>query len=279
MIRLPPQKSQQNEYAMRTLRFVLVLIAVSYPQCSLATLIVGRRTSTEVVVGADSLQVSTVSGKADSVCKIVQAGRIFAATAGHSGFSLSDNDRIELFGGRVPILARDGGSSLRNFIVATVTNPETVLHAAGLLVGRLLEPLGELLTWNMMRNRRYYVENLLNKTFTNLVLFGWENDSPVLVLVDFRAVGEMDKPPKVEPNIRMADAVAAGWSRDVLHLIRDSTFWKGNPAKEIEKVIELQIQAAPDKVQAPIDILQLDKTGPKWIKRKQPECPDVTLPR
>jgi hypothetical protein len=264
---------------MRTLRLVVILIAVSYPQCSLATLVVGRRTPTEVVVGADSIQGSVRTGRVvGSVCKIAQAGRMFFATAGLMGFTVNDNDRTLLFGGRVPVLARYAGSSLKNFVIDNVTNSESVLHASGLLAARLEEPLREMLTWHMRRVPQYYSENLLNKVFTYLVLFAWENDSPILAVLDFEAIEGMDKLPQVKPSMIRSHTIMAGWKRDVVHLINDNTFWKGDPVEKVKTVIESQIQATPDKVKAPIDILQVDKAGPQWIQRKS-ECPDVTLPR
>jgi hypothetical protein len=240
---------------------------------------VGRRTSTEVVVGADSIQRSARTGKVvGSVCKIAQAGRIFFATAGLNGFSVDDNDRRELFGGRIPILARYAGSSLRNFVIDNVTNAESVLDAARLLAVGLPKPLSEMVTWHKVRVPDYYSANLLNKTFTTVVLFAWENDSPILTVVDFQAIEGKDKLPQVKPTFTRSHTIMAGWKTDVAHLINDNNFWKGNPVEKVKTVIELQIQATPDKVKAPIDILQVDKAGPQWIQRK-PECPDVTLPR
>jgi hypothetical protein len=262
-------------------KLVLVLIAVSFPQFGLATLVVGRRTSTEVVVGADSFQEHSHSERVESVCKIGQAGRIFFATAGHFGFTINDRDRRLLFGERMPILARYGGSSLKNFIIDTVKNSGSVMAGAKLLISRFPEALSDLLIWNMKKNPEYYTEKLLNRTVTHVVLFGWENDSPSLVVVDFAAIEGRDKLPVVKPFFTPTphtQVIMRGLSQNVVQLINDNVFWKSNPIEKVKTVIELQIQATPDKVKAPIDILQVDRAGPQWIQRK-PECPDVTLLR
>ena len=232
-------------------------------------------------MGSDSIERHDHAGgiSVHTACKIAQAGRIFFATAGHLGFTVNDTDRRQLFGERVPVLAKHGGSSLKNFVIDTLINMnrETVLQAAELLMGRLAEPLKEMLTWNMIKKPQYYAENLLNKHVTHLILFAWENDSPILAVADFAAREGKDNRPQVISYLMQGPTIVRGWNSDVGHMIND-TFLKGNPASEVEKVIEAQIQAAPEKVTGPIDIIRLDKMGPKWIQRK-PECPDVTLPR
>jgi hypothetical protein len=172
------------------------------------------------VVGADSIAEHSHSPGVDSVCKIGQAGRIFFATAGHFGFTINDTDRRLLFGGRVPILAMYGGSSLKNFLIDTLTNSESVTDGAKLLMSRFPDVLSDLLIWNMKKNPQYYEEKLLNRTVTHVVLFGWENDSPSLVLVDFAAIGGRDKLPEVKPFLTRTPkthTIMRGWPHDVKH--------------------------------------------------------------
>jgi hypothetical protein len=258
---------------MRILTLAACLIFSAYSKDGLATLIVGRQTSTEVVVGADSIEGTTTMEKVYSVCKIAQAGPVFFATFGHVGFRPTAES---FFSGQIPTLARFGGSSLKRFVIANAKNFESVEHAGKILADRLLVPVAEMVDWYRMTKPDYFAEKLLNKNVNGLVLFGWQNGSPILFLLEFDAIGGMHEL-NVKSSLKRTDTTIAGWTIDVRHLRNDKAFWSRGAIDGVRKVIELQIQATPDKVQGPIDILQVDKTGPKWIQRKS-DCPNIPAP-
>lgn len=52
---------------------------------------------------------------------------------------------------------------------------------------------------------------------------------------------------------------------------QDNEFWKNGSIAGIQKYIEIEIADKPEKVGQPIDILQIRKTGTRWVQLK-PQC-------
>lgn len=54
----------------------------------------------------------------------------------------------------------------------------------------------------------------------------------------------------------------------------EPNFWKKDPVGAVRKLIELEIADDPEIVGPPIDILQIDRNGTRWIQKKA-QCPDI----
>ena len=241
--------------------FVVTLLSLVFisPQPVLATIVIGRRTANEVVVGADSIEVES-TGAVSSVCKIGQAAKLFFATFGHSSFSPK---------------ARH---SWKEFIIQNVTPSATFEKNVNSLQSRAFEPVRMMNEWFREAHPKYHREEILNKFLTGVLLFAWENNRSRLYALEFKVVGTTTSSTVQANLIRNDDTqatFAVGWKHDIRHLLHDRQFWARDAADAVKEMIELQIKSAPPtKIAKPIDILRVDKSGARWVQRK-PECPDV----
>ena len=244
----------------------LILIALASCTAARATTIVVARSSTEIVIGADS-KVTNSYGRSlhNETCKIQQVGSLFLAYEGllrdkRTGFSVADISR----------------RALQVRPDASVADRVSIL--TGLLTSALVTELIE-----VRRNSPdEFRQKLEGQTFLRIVIAGFEKKKPAVYVRQFRMAifgGKMavtvipddcSDDCKGEVVTRFLGETAA------IDGLPDETpgFWSAGLTDGVRRLIEMQITARPDYVGPPIDIVRIDAKGATWIQKK-PQCPAI----
>lgn len=224
---------------------ILVLVFLVSEDLATATTIVIMRTTTGFVVGADSLaRVEEINGtpRAAHICKVGSLGpNQYVAVAGIVEFLPSGLDTWKIIG---KIAARDGllpakgaqiESELRGLLDATApwsAEPVKVQVALfGFDAGR------PLLLLSAYESRVDGAGKIVSRTSTQLL------SDEVLV------VGE--------------SGAAAGFAKSRGRINKE------DPIAGVRELIQAQIQATPDRVGPPINILRIDAGGYTWAEEGQ----------
>jgi len=230
------------------------------------TSIIGIRVNDRVVVGADSTSVrsDTMTRTEESYCKIGVGDGFFFALAG-----LYHN-------------------------VETAFNPYMIIRDSSNLgltiekkVKRLEEMIEKPLTEILERLRRdsplEYARRYQGGSALQIIFFGVEEGSTFMLAREFVPTATILFPVQIiifrykcpgdcengEEIYKLGESEAID-----RFLIKEPDFWKNNPVDAIRKLIELEIADRPLNVGPPIDILQIDKNGARWIQKKK-ECSDI----
>jgi hypothetical protein len=232
-----------------------------------ATTIVAVRSSTEVVLAADSKSVDLQTGSGGSDCKIFACGRYFVGVGGIYRAS------------RGPI-SFDAFALVKQACSIGSNAEETADRIAKALVPPYAKFLEDVRQYDTIT----YESGFLNKVlFLNLVLVGFENGQSFILGRDV-----IPPSPSAFPfilNIGKHDLT------DPLSEFQGQTYFLGShdgidgfisthPAIRSLGVVEAarffvayEIADEPNRVGPPIDIVTIDKTAPHWIQRK-PDCED-----
>jgi hypothetical protein len=255
-------------FPMKILQTVTALLVIQMTFSSSAranTSIVVVRTPTVVYLGADSKTIIEGQPVADrKVCKIYQVDELIFAVAGFAG------DRRRGF--NIPeIVARAGknASSLRE------------------RVRRSEEALSEQLTAELVRLKKEapttYAKVVKEEgaPVLTLAFAGYEEEATFVIISQFAA--REDNPPAVFVKRDSCPGNCPfgvktfflGSSRAIARYIAGKS-GEGNmePIEAIRYLIGLEIEENPQSVGGPVDILQIDRQGPKWIQKKE-ECPEM----
>ncbi len=242
---------------------VLLTVPLSLAQ---ATTIVVARAANEIVIGADSKVTDTYGKELNSqVCKIQQVGNLFIAVEG----LLRDNAT----GFNVPEIVV---KSLQ--LKPDATAAEKVNILTGFLTGELLVELNQ-----VRRNSEHeFLTKLEGQTFLRIVVAGFENSRPLVFVRQFRmayiaqGIGVMVIPDDCLDDCK-GEVVTRflGETEAIEGLPEDNPgFWKDGLAAGVRRLVETEIEARSEYVGPPIDLLQINARGARWIQRK-PECADV----
>jgi len=243
---------------------VIASTAFTQPDSFLSgTTVVAIRNDNQVTVGADSK--GTWYGKQKTTqthCKIRQTGSLFYAFAmmtehPQSGYSIP---------AIVNQVSQSNGSILQKaaFFENIVRDP----------IIRALEMI-----------RRDYPDDFKRKHLKDPVLqiifFGFEVNAPVLLARQFRVNTSTDGSlqltidrndcPGMECPKGLARLTMGEHGEIDRFLKRQPDFWKANVTEGVKRMIQLQIDATPDKVGGPIDLIVVDGNGGHWLQRRQ-EC-------
>lgn len=242
---------------------VLLLASINSTR---ATTIVVARTSTEIVIGADS-KVTDSYGKTlnSEICKIQQVGNLFIAFEGllrdkRTGFAVADIAKRAL--------------QLR---------PEgTAAERVSILTGFLTTALVTELVQVKRNSPDEFQKRLEGQTFLRIVIAGFEKNKPVVFVRNFRmamVAGKMAV--TVIPDDCLDDCqgeVATrflGETAAIDGLPEDTPgFWTEGVVAGVRRLLEVEIMARSDYVGPPIDILRIDAKGAKWVQKK-PQCPPI----
>jgi hypothetical protein len=235
-----------------------------------ATTIVVARSATEIVIGADSKVTDTYGNELNSqVCKIQQVGNLFVAFEGllrdkATGFSVPE---ISV---RALQLKPDASAA------------EKVNILTGFLTSELFVEL------QRVRNNSAdeFHTKLEGQTFLRVVVAGFEGNRPVVFVRQFRTTFiARGTGVTVIPDDCLDDCNGEvvtrflGETEAIEGLPEDTpNFWKDGLAAGTRRLIEAEIAARSEYVGPPIDLLQINAQGAKWIQKKS-GCPDVKLPR
>jgi hypothetical protein len=255
-------------FPMKILQTAIALLVIQMAFSSPAranTSIVVVRTPRAVYVGADSKTIIEGQPVTDrKVCKIYQADELIFAVAGFAG------DRRRGF--NIPeIVARAGknASSLREW------------------VRRSEEALAEHLTGELVRLKREapatYEKVVKGEgaPVLTLAFAGYEEEATFVIISQFATREDNPLAVFVKRDSCPGDCPFGvktfflGSSKAIARYITGKS-GEGNmePIEAIRYLIGLEIEENPQKVGGPVDILQIDRQGPKWIQKKG-ECPEL----
>lgn len=221
------------------------------------TTIVIVRTPTELVVGADSKRVLAADKTiTKSACKIVQVGDLFFAVAGiaedtETGFSVAS---VAARAAEFPGTIRSKVKSFENSIVGPLRSTvEKFRHDYPNLYPRQFGPGANPLM---------------------IAFFGLEGTTPVLLFRAFKITSYGSQPAVITIDRRDCpgdcitgeDSLVLGKGDAIRRFMMENpTHLKTtNLVEAVRHLIEIEIEANPDEVDAPIDILRIDRSGSSW---------------
>lgn len=248
---------------------LLCVALLSFPSFHLrvnATTIVIARTPTEIVIGADSKVTDSYGQGVDNeVCKIHQVGSLFVAFEGllrdkRTGFNVPDVSK------RALQWKPDASAA------------EKVTMLTGFLTSALFEELVQVRS----NSPQEFQRKLEGQTFLKIVVAGFERNKPVVFVRQFRTTFIAGK---VAVTVIPDDCLDDCKGEVVTRLLGETAaidglpeetpgFWQPGLIPGVRRLLELQIMARSEYVGPPIDILQINARGAKWIQKK-PQCAEV----
>jgi hypothetical protein len=221
---------------------IVVLVFLVSEDLATATTIVIMRTTTGFVVGADSLaRVEEVNGtrRAGQICKVGLLGpNQYVAVAGILEFLPSGLDTWRIIektaatGGPLPAKGAQIESELRAVLDATAS-------------------------WSAEPVR------------VQVALFGFEAERPVVLLSTYESQGDGAGKiaSRTSTELLSDEVLLFGESTAAAALTKSrGRFNKEDPVAGVRELIQAQIQATPDSVGPPINILKIDAAGYTWAE-------------
>ncbi|MFH0845770.1 MAG: hypothetical protein V1930_09845 [Pseudomonadota bacterium] len=227
------------------------------------TTLVAIRTPQEIWIGADS-KVNLLLPKAvsRSGCKIRQVGNFFIGYAGLAEYTKTNYDLVTL----VNEACMKGG---------------TLEDKVRAFDGVIVNPLSHALKYIKRTHSRYYRQKIHGKAAVQIVFAAVEEGVPIIHVRYLNVSDRGGDSPSIALYKRSCpgedcpngEFVAyLGHNEAIVRFVeKEKNFWTIGYAEGIRELIDLEIQAEPDYVGAPIDILRLDGKGHRWIQRKE-EC-------
>jgi hypothetical protein len=249
-----------------------VLICTFAQYASAQTFVVVRRTSTEIVVGADSTVVTTTfvtdnNGKKlqsrdeEIKCKIRQAGDTFFAIA---GVNLPCVDYI------AEIACRDG---------------DNYIEKAARFEAMVAKPLTAELERTRQEKPASYKEKFIGKPCLQVVFFGIENGTPAYLLASIIASNSLSDPVRLDDRVTscpgafpLTESVTATMgqiSERLQSWLVSYSPPEGTAAIDYVKGrIAFEKLMAPEEIGGDPDIIRVKPDGAEWIYHKQ-WCADI----
>lgn len=242
--------------------FPLLAIALILTGHAAATTIVAVKTQNEIVIGADS-KVTDTYGNAFSnqACKIIQAGNLFFAYEGLARDKQTGFD-----------IAQIAARALQLKPNAPISEKVSIL--TGFVASQLFDELPRL----KQHDPGTYREKVEGgQTFLKILIAGFEGNTPLLFVRQFRAVpinrqtiGVSIVPDDCLKDCAQGIVVKSLGETAAIDGLPEETpgFWEGGIVEGVRRLIETEIAARSEYVGPPIDILRIDKTGAHWIQKK-----------
>jgi len=239
----------------------IVVTLISFFGNGTATTLVIVGTPRHVVVATDSMsdKLTNNGHTVNTTCKIVSAGKFVYASAGFTEDIKFNADKIA------------GHSAQRK---------GTIAEHAKWYSEDTQQPFLE-----MMKRFHQSLPELYGRTVSSngsklvTVFAGIENGRPALALVEFMVINDPSgKPKDVKTNIgacpdvfcvdpRMDFWRVFGQNEAAIRAVSGSSrFWTGNDALDARKLVQIEIDAMPDHVGPPIDVVEIDFTGLRWVE-------------
>jgi hypothetical protein len=231
---------------------ISILISVTAAD---ATSIVILRSSNRVYIGADSRRSYRETGETytGSVCKIIPAGRLLFVA---SGLTYANNQQVANIGaevGRGSRSVQDAIEAFRRrmqqFLPQAIAAEGRVEHSSA-RKGLILEDAFIGMEANLARVSAEWYRTNGNTRKPHITLDRRTYSSAVRGRYDFIFLGKR----------HAIDEYMRGRSP----IIRTD----GDAIGLITRLINLEISESPQTTAAPIDILELDATGSRWLQRK-----------
>ena len=239
----------------------LTLWTLSPEHSAAQTTIVAVRTPEEIVIGADSKMMDLRDRSFDStICKIRKIDDLFFAFAGFLDIPGLQSDLTEV----VREASRSGDS---------IT--EKIETFDGLIVRDWSQGLPDIRD----DHPELYRQKLRGKIVLQIAFAGIERGKPLLFMRYLKVVERGDVPSIVIYKKQCPGDCPLGKVYAFLghtgalkeHMAGGTDIWDAGYAEGIRRLITIQMEAEPEHVGPPIDILRLDSTGYEWIQKK-PEC-------
>ncbi len=254
-----------NQILPRVLGITAVLLTVPYSQTRATTIVVARAAN-EIVIGADSKVTDTYGKELNSqVCKIQQVGNLFIAFEGllrdkATGFSVPD----------IAIKALQ--------LKPDASAAEKVNILTGFITAELFVELNRL----RRDSANEFHTKLEGQTFLRIVIAGFERNRPVVYVRQFRTsfiargIGVTVIPDDCLDDCKGEIVTRFLGETEAIEGLPEDTpgFWKDGLAAGVRRLVETEVEARSEYVGPPIDLLQINAQGAKWIQKKQ-ACPDV----
>jgi hypothetical protein len=261
--------------SLLTLTVSLLLL----PSSAFATSIVAVRNNDEIVIGADSkttlTQVYENVREPEGVvkCKIVQAGRLFFASAGSAGI---------------------GPVALRGHIDPEFNVKELIARGLGGegKIGEKVRRLEKVIVLNLTQiaekvrqdNPAFFFQRFVSYPAHTIIIAGLEDEKLILMVRTFRLVVE----PSGSFSFEIGRFACPGDCRESFITIfegrteairrylhgNENFLYYTDPAVAVRDLVEMEISDDPSAVGPPVDILRLTRRGAEWIQRKS-LCPDI----
>ena len=256
----PRRPTVHNNKVIRLAGPVLLLSALVFAEVASATTILAVRTPTEIYVGVDSkVKITKPNGLLISQdrCKLVQIGNTFITAAGpYMAPGLNIGTSFEA--------AKAGGGGL-NEIARRFAN-----HYAASMVNAFED----------VKKSSAVQYRQLTAYPVSVFFFGFDRNTPVAIKKTFAedkvqtkttniTISHNDCPPECNDLLVMFNGhpdAAKGLSLDFIKT--------QSPVEFIRERIGLSITINPSDSGPPIDILQLTKSGGKWIQNEK-QCPAI----
>lgn len=230
---------------------------------SRGTAIAAIRTPTQIVVAADSKEVSfSGTSLSDEICKIRQAGPVFYAVHG---------------------LSRDirTGFNVFNMIEAGNKPGSTIKDLADTFERSAREPLQQIAERVRNYDRDQFRSNFIDSDPLGVLFFGIENGE---VTVSYRRFVISTAPSlPVALTVQRYDCPGPSCTRattiDIFVGTEAAAFKRDNPdylkkdlIEAVRSYIQFSIDRHGDAYGPPIDIIRLTRDGAEWVQRKG-SCP------
>jgi hypothetical protein len=256
--------SQPKPVRLLSTAISLLILALASNSAQATTIVVAR-TATEIVIGADS---KVTDGYGNDVnrraCKIRQVGNLFIAFEG------LEVDRKTGF--NVPEIS----TTALNFRPSGPMS-EKISILTGFLVSELMVELSHLKT---QEPDTYFRKIEGGQLFLRLIVAGFEKGRPLIFVRSFRAL--QFNPGQIGVSVIPDDCLDDCKDTVVTRLLGESDaidglpeetpdFWRAGLGEGVRRLIETEIAARSEYVGPPIDIVQINQSGARWLQKK-PEC-------
>jgi hypothetical protein len=231
------------------------------------TLIVFLLTASELWVAADShtIAIGARETGAAARCKIHTMGTVFHAEAG----LLEDRN------GRFNATAMAAQAAAESPIAPEVAN---------VFAARVLTPLADTVRTLRIINPRYYEAHVREHVALQVAFFDLERQGPRLAIRRFiihedgqghlsAAIDRFDCPGDC-PNAGTWAFLGGSEALNRFLEAHPRYLTAHGPHATLQRLMDLEATAHPDRVRPPVDILHLGPAGPTWVQRK-PSCPPL----
>jgi hypothetical protein len=248
--------------------WMILLVCALWPifdiDTAAPTTIVVVRTPTVIYIGADS-RITDIrnESRTSTACKIRRAGDLFYA---FSGFPRIPGVKPGLM--EIIQVAAEGGGSITEMVEAF---DDTIADTWSGGLQKLKQ-----------KHPKFYKEEIRDRNLLQIAIAGIQNRKPVFFMRHLKAM-ERNGSPGIDiykkscpGDCQKGKVIACLGHIGALEGYTSvrSDVWKDGYVRGIRRLITLQMDASPEHVGPPIDILQIRRQGARWIQIK-PECPEI----
>lgn len=242
----------RNGGAMKkdVLTALLIFFVLMLPAQLGATAIVIVRTDSSVFIGADSLRIINGTERV-LVCKIARFGEVYTLAAGLVAYDLTAFD-------------------LRTFVERAARGAGSLASKMSALDEQVVRPL-TLMAERLRRDDPEFTTRYLKRYFVQVAFVGIENGQPVIT--QRRYMPKLDVKGELDMSVFGCPSNECSAVFDMF-MLGETTAMRGHKNARkgsdvqavIHELINLQIQATPERVGPPINILRIAKDGARWLE-------------